>query len=510
MKKKLNITSWFVVSAVGLLVIAIVLGCGLFDRLSAAQNLIGGLSPAFTAERVAGARAGINTLSAAVDTVDPIITEEGGASAEVGKLVNFVADNTGLAPGAVVNALNENYPKTTNLLLALPLSEVSSELPELVAFLSENLKLTPDQVMGALQENFPNLTQVIVNLPKATSGWNQVPGIKNLTRFNGDNVSTVPQVRNYFSKDVIPVLESQHANYHSLAAYKGVSYLALLLLLVGVIAAVYGVLVMIVGTATNWDAFFLTATWSIVVVVGVIVLALVFGLNLHDRLNSGQQVLDAAAPAFTAERVAGDVAAIDMVDTVVKTFDPTITQTSGAAAEVPKLVGFLATSLNVSQATVLQVLADNFPHTLHLLLALPLSEVNAEIAGSGGDPGLVQFLASVLKLPPDAVVKALQDSFPNIYQAIANLPAVVNNWNNVAGAENLTRFDGTEVKTVPQVTAYFKADVIPALAAQQANFQSSNVWPRLTVFAPLVTIIGIVVIVFGLLMLPLVRWLSRD
>ncbi len=152
-------------------VIALVLGFSLFGRLDSAQNLINGLSPAFAAQRVASDRAGINQLSAAVDTLDPLMTAQGGASDEVGKLVGFVSGKTGLPPSAVVNALQTNFPKTTGLLLALPLSDVSVEIPKLVMFLSKNLKITPDQVLATLQQNFPKLAQVIVNLPKTSSGW---------------------------------------------------------------------------------------------------------------------------------------------------------------------------------------------------------------------------------------------------------------------------------------------------------------------------------------------------
>ncbi len=242
----------------------------------------------------------------------------------------------------------------------------------------------------------------------------------------------------------------------------------------------------------------------------MLVVGLVYSLDLPNRLSGGQQVLDAARLAFTHQRVVGDVAAINMVDTVAKTFDPVVTQSGGAAAEVPKLVAFLAAKLHLTQPQVLAALKQNFPKILSLLTALPLSNVNAEIAGRPGKPGLVPFLASVLKVPPDAVVVALKQSFPHIYQVMANLPAVVNGWNKVPGTEKLTRFDGARVKTVPDVVAYFKGDVIRAVAAQQANLHSvDTTWPPLTVFPPLLLVIASIVIVFGLLMLILVPWLSK-
>ena len=45
--------------------------------------------------------------------------------------------------------------------------------------------------------------------------------------------------------------------------------------------------------------------WVVVLVVGVLVVTVVLGLNLIPRLSDGQKVLDAARPAFAAERLTG-------------------------------------------------------------------------------------------------------------------------------------------------------------------------------------------------------------
>ena len=50
--------------------------------------------------------------------------------------------------------------------------------------------------------------------------------------------------------------------------------------------------------------------WVVVLVVGVLVVTVVLGLNLIPRLSDGQKVLDAARPAFNAQRLTGTRAGI--------------------------------------------------------------------------------------------------------------------------------------------------------------------------------------------------------
>ena len=79
-------------------------------------------------------------------------------------------------------------------------------------------------------------------------------------------------------------------------------------------------------------------TWFVVVVAGLVVLAVVWGLELHSRLDAGQRVLDGARPEFTEERVAGDRVGITMIDSVTDMVDPIIDAEGGAAGEVGPLV----------------------------------------------------------------------------------------------------------------------------------------------------------------------------
>jgi hypothetical protein len=129
----------------------------------------------------------------------------------------------------------------------------------------------------------------------------------------------------------------------------------------------------------------------------------------------------------------------------VNTLDPIVTPNGGAASEVPALVSFVSTKTGLTEDQVLGTLKEKFPHTTALLQAIPLTSVNDEI------PGLVQFLADVLKTSPDGVLAALKQNFPGIHQAVATLPTVAKGWDQVPGAEGLTRFDDSPVRSASDV-----------------------------------------------------------
>ena len=242
-----NAAPWFVVLLVGAVVVALVLVLNLIPRLSDGQKLLDRARPAFAAQRVAGDRAGISMVSSIVDLADPIVRDTGGASAEVPKLVAFVSSKTGLPPAKVLAALQQGYPHTAALLSALPLSAVNAEIPGLVAFLAKALKTTPAGVVAALNASFPRLSQTINALPTVVNGWDDVPGTTGLTRFSGAPVKTVPDLRTYFSADVIPVLETQRANYASLDGTSKVNWIAPLVLIVGIVVILYGLLLVMLA-----------------------------------------------------------------------------------------------------------------------------------------------------------------------------------------------------------------------------------------------------------------------
>jgi hypothetical protein len=231
--------------------------------------------------------------------------------------------------------------------------------------------------------------------------------------------------------------------------------------------------------------------WVIVLGVGALVVTVVLALKLIPRLSDGQKVLNGARPAFTNGHLEADVAGINIISRNVDMADPIMEASGGAAAEVPALVGYAAKQLHVTPAQALAAIKKNFPHTYALLTAIPLSSVTAEL------PKLVAFLSKTLKLPPAQVLAALNTNFPALAQAINNLPTVTNGWDEIQNINGLTRFNGTPVRTVPQLRDYFKADLIPAVAAQQKNFQSLDGTSSVNWIAPLLLIVGIIVMLFA-------------
>jgi hypothetical protein len=235
--------------------------------------------------------------------------------------------------------------------------------------------------------------------------------------------------------------------------------------------------------------------WVVVLVVGVIVVAIVLGLNLISRLDDGQTVLNGAKPAFTADRIAADQAGINIISKNVDMANPIVTPAGGGAAEVPALIAYIAKQEHISAAQALALAQKNFPHLVALLEAIPLSSVTAEL------PGLEAFLEKALKVTPAQLVAALKTNFPALYQSITYLPTVTAGWYNIANIDGLTRFNGTPVKTVPQVRTYFKNDLIPVLAEQRANFGSLDGTSSINWISPLLLIVGLIVILFAAVMI---------
>jgi hypothetical protein len=497
-----GVLQWVVVLVVGVLVVAVVLGLNLIPRLNDGQKVLNAARPAFSPERVAGARAGIDIISTDVDMADPIGTSRGTAAAEVPKLIAFVSQQTGVSQAAVVAALQKNFPHTTALLQTIPLSAVTAELPGLLTFLEQALHVSQAQLLAALKANFPGITQAITNLPTLTNGWDNIENMGGSTRFDGTPMQTVPQLRTYFSSDLIPVLERQQSNFASLDGTSAVNWIAPLLLIVGLIVILFAALMIawnLKGSVSRGQAM---ASSSVVLVVGVGVVALVLVLSLVPRVSNGQKLLDALRPANDAARVHGDRAGINMVSAIVDTEDPIMTPQGGAAAEVPKLIAFVSQKTGLSQAAVVAALQKNFPHTTALLLAIPLSAVTAEL------PGLLAFLEKTLHVSQAQLLAALKANFPGLAQSITNLPAVTNGWNNVQNIGGATRFDGTPIKTVPDVRTYFGSDVIPVLETQRGNYENLVSTSTINFIGPLVLIVGMIVIIYGLLMLLLARRLE--
>ena len=124
---------------------------------------------------------------------------------------------------------------------------MTAELPGLLAFLENTLDVSQAELLAALKANFPGLAQSITNLPTVTNGWNDVPNIDGATRFDGTPIKTVPDVRTYFSSDVIPVLETQRGNYENLVSTSKIYFIGPLVLIVGIVVIIYGLLMLILA-----------------------------------------------------------------------------------------------------------------------------------------------------------------------------------------------------------------------------------------------------------------------
>lgn len=81
---------------------------------------------------------------------------------EVPKLIAFTSSKTGLSQAQVVAASPKNFPHTTVLLRAIPISSVTAELPSLVGF------LTP----AVVPLHIPALLPTVLNAQAVTTGWN--------------------------------------------------------------------------------------------------------------------------------------------------------------------------------------------------------------------------------------------------------------------------------------------------------------------------------------------------
>ena len=355
--------------------------------------------------------------------------------------------------------------------------------------------MSQTQLLAALTTSFPALTQAITNLPTVTSGWDHIQNIGGLTRFDGTPVQTVPQLRTYFSSDLIPVLETQQGNFASLDGTSSVNWIAPLLLIVGLVVILFALLMIALHLRGPVSRGVAMGSSSVVLVVGVGVVALVLVLSLVPRVSNGQKLLDALRPVNDAARVHGDRAGITMVSAIVDTEDPIMTPQGGAAAEVPKLIAFVSQKTGLSQAAVVAALQKNFPHTTALLQAIPLSAVTTEL------PGLLAFLEKTLKVSQTQLLAALATSFPALAQAITNLAPVTSGWDDVPGTAAFTNHKGAPIKTVPDVRTYFSSDVIPVLETQRGNYENLVSTSTINFIGPLVLIVGIIVIIYGLLML---------
>jgi hypothetical protein len=75
----------------------------------------------------------------------------------------------------------------------------------------------------------------------------------------------------------------------------------------------------------------------------------------------------------------------------------------------------------------------------------------------------------------------------------------------IPGTEGATRFDGTPITSMPQFRDYLSGDVIPVLEKQRSNFDDLAGTSKINFIGPLVLLVGIVIVAFGLFMLSAAR-----
>jgi hypothetical protein len=140
------------------------------------------------------------------------------------------------------------------------------------------------------------------------------------------------------------------------------------------------------------------------------------------------------------------------------------------------------------------------PRTIALLDALPLTTVAAEV------PRLLAYLARALRMSRARVVALLRRRAPALTQALLAAPAVTAGWTAMPGTAELTRFDEvTPVRTMPALDDYLRQDLIPVLGEQRANFDTfASGGPSLGTIARALLILGLVLMLYGVAMRRLV------
>jgi len=246
--------AWLIVVLVGVLVLSLVFGLQLFHRMDDGQKVLDDAEHLFRDDQVVAQRNGSDAVNLAVNGVlDPIMTEQGGAAAEVPQLIAFVSQQTGLSEAEVLAALQENFPHTTALLLAIPLEDVTAELPDLIAFLAQILNLTPDEVSAALDANFPRLKSAIDGLPTITGGWYTLE--TGLTDVNEQPLPGIPGIGEYLDTRIVDVTERQRVNFQHLNGIQpNLNAIPWLLVGIGGLVVFFGGLMFLVTGRMRFEA----------------------------------------------------------------------------------------------------------------------------------------------------------------------------------------------------------------------------------------------------------------
>ena len=485
--------AWMGVAVVGLLVVVLVVALALVPRLGAGQQVIDAAEPAMTDGAVKGTVGGTTLLSRYVDFADPLMTRKGESRRELQRLVTLIKRKTGVSAARARALLRREAPRTEALLRAAPFSDVARERGRLTSYLSTTLNMTPEDLQAELARSFPRIYQTLSELPGVVSGWRDVPGVEPLTRFDGDRVKTMAQVRDYLRDDLVATVAEEQDRFQALAGSGGIGYIPWLLLALGVGLTIFGLV------HARWSASHPSGrvAWGAVVAVGVLVMLVVGALQYFPRLDDADKTIAALEPAFDKQRLVGLRAGTDLVVQAVRFGDPIMTSAGGASAEVPKLVTFVSGRAGLSEDAVRGLLRRAAPRTMALLQAIPLSAVAKEQAH------LDAVLSRKLQVGGDELARILRKRTPGIEQALAAIGPATTGWNAIPGSEDLDRLGlGTPVRTVPEFAEYLDVDVVGLLETQRAHFDTlASTSPPVKVLPGIVIGIGAFLAIYGLAML---------
>jgi hypothetical protein len=489
--------AWVGVALAGLVIIALVFGLALLPRLGAGQRVIDAASPAFADARIEGTQAGLNTISQYVDVVDPLLTRRGGGLRDAEALIVLMRRKLGVSTAQVRKILRREAPRTEALTRALPLAGVADEVTPLTVYLATILGTTQEDVGALLERDFPAISQSLTALRNTADAWTDVPGIDGLTRLRGGKpVRTLPGLRKYYRDDLVPLLARDRGEFRSLAGSGGVGYIPYLLLALGVVVLAMGLLQARRAKRITPGKL----SWSLVVATGVLILVLVLAAQYFPRFDGAQQITTDFKPVFTQQRVDAAVNGADSLHEAIAFGDPIMTAAGGAAPEVPRLYRFIAQRTGRRTADVRRALSRRAPRIEALLRALPLTAVADE------QPELTRYLRRALRPGRGDLDATLRKRTPALAQVLSALSPATAQWNAIPSTDRMTSFDGlTPVRTVPQFDEYLGTDLIGVLDSERKDFQTfATKWPPVDTFAPLMLVLGLVVMLYGGLMMQFV------
>ena len=423
--------AWLGVAVVGVVVMALVVGLQLIPRLSAGQKVLDAAQPVMSDGAIAGEVAGTNLLSEVVDLVDPLMTRRGKSREDLGRLVTMIKRESGVSAQRARAVLRREAPHTEALLRAVPLSGVAAERPRLTRYLSTTLNMTAENLEDELARGFPRIYQILAEIPGVTSGWYDVPGAETLTRFDGKQVASMPEVRDYLRDDLVKTAAEEKARFQQLAGSGGIGYIPWLLLALGAGLTLFGLV------HARWSAIHASGriAWGAVAAVGVLVMILVGALQYFPRLlrrrHDDREAQAGVRPAARRRPARRDrLRGADRAPR--RPHHDAVGRRHRGAAQARDVH---LRPRRAVEGAVRQGLRRAAPRTMALFEALPLSEVAGEV------PHLVAVLSRKLGVGGDGLVRRLRKRTPGLAQALLAATPATLGWDAIPGTGALERFE---------------------------------------------------------------------